>query len=79
MEAVTHGAALGSFEITRKEQSVRLGCGCSGAAGEAVWDVECRLWMRHIPFPRDQLRVGPGVIYLNLSDHYLYCSILGLL
>lgn len=46
---------------------------------EVVWDVEGRLWMRRIPFSQDQLRVGLGIIYLNLSDHYLYCSILGLL
>lgn len=52
-------------EITQKEQSVRLGCGCTRELGraEVVWDVECRVWMRHISFPRDQLRVRPGVIY----------------
>lgn len=27
---------------------------------ELVWDVECRLWMRHIPLPRGQLRFGLG-------------------
>lgn len=32
-----------------------------GQLGNAkvVWDVECWPWMRHIPFPRDQLRVRP--------------------
>lgn len=34
MEAVTCRAALGSFQMTQKEQSVGLGCGCTGAAGE---------------------------------------------